>query len=288
MTRRALLLLLTLALAGRLTLAAAKAPEATPAARVATALQAKLDALLAEGTGIALHPRYEALLAEATRAADEHQDDPAAADLYRIVARCCEALGKHLEKDAAYVRYIDALVAHDKARAAAELRRHADALIARRELYVAIKTLELMLSKFPDGPQAAAALYRLGTCHLWMDHFEPAEAAFNEVVERWPKAPHAVQARLRLVRAYVAQGKHRAAAALLERFLAETPASPERPAALLYLAVARHLGADYYQALLSYQQVVREAPGSPYAPLARAALARLRGDVVRRAAAKAK
>jgi tetratricopeptide (TPR) repeat protein len=263
--------------------AAAKAPEPTAAQRLVAALQAQLDALLKEGTDLALYPRYEALLAEAARAAEEHQADPASAAFYRIAARCYEVLGKHVEKEAAFARYIDVLVAHNKARAAAELCREADDLLARRELFVAAKILELMVAKFPDGPEAAAALYRLGTCHLWMDHYEPAEMALAQVIERWPGTPHAVQARLRLARAYIAQGKYLAAADLLERFVAQTPDSPERPAALFTAALARHLAGDYYPALLAYQHLLREAPESAYGPLARAALVKLRADVIVRA-----
>jgi len=275
---------LLVALCAALPLRAAEAPKPTEGARVAAALQARLDALLKEGNGLALHPRYEALLAEASQAAEKHAAGPAAADLYRVMARGYEALGKHPEKDAAFARYIDALAARDKGRAAAVLQKEAERLIARRELYVAIKILELALAKFPDGPAAAAALYRLGTCHLWMNQYEPAEAALAEVIERWPASAPAVQARLRLARCYASSGKHASAVAVLERFVAEDRQSPERPAALFYLAVAQHLAGSYYPALLTYQQVAKEAPKSPYAPLARAALARLRGDVLRRVA----
>jgi TolA-binding protein len=113
---------------------------------------------------------------------------------------------------------------------------------------------------------------------------EGAEELFAQVVERWPRSPYAVQARLRLARSAIAQGKFAAAAAVLERFLAETPDAPDRPAALLLLAAARHLAGDGYLALLDYQRLVREAPQSPYAPVARAALGRLRGDAIQRAA----
>ncbi len=265
-------------------IARAQDAEDTPAARAAGMLQDRLDALLAEGTDIALHPRYEDLLADANQAAEQYAADPAVADIYRIIARCCEALGKHPEKDAAFARYIDALAARDRDQAVAELRREAQALIARRELFVAIKILELALERFPDGPQAAEALYRLGTCHLWMDQFDAAQEALRDVIERWPDSPQAAQAHLRLARTLLAQGNATQAATLLADFLEEAPDAPQRPAALFTLGVARHLAGDSYRALLVYQQVVREAPDSPYAPLARAALVALRGSVVEQAA----
>ena len=263
-------------------LLAAEAPAPTPAARTIAALEARLGELLRQGTGLVFRDRYEALLTDAALAAEEYAADPAAPDFYRIIARICEALGKHPEKDAAFAHYIDLLVARDKARAKDALRREAEALIARRELFAAIKILQLTLVKFPDGEPAAYALYRLGTCHLWMDHNDAAEEALADVVERWPNSPHAVDARLRLTRAYLSKHNYAGAIPLLERFVAEQPKSPDRPAALFFLAVARHFSRDYYRALIAYQRVAREAPKSPYTPLAKASIAKLRADVLRR------
>lgn len=262
-----------------------KGPEPTPAARAMAALEERLAALRKEGTGFALRGRYEALLTDASAAAEAHAADPAAAAAHLVVARCCEALGKHPEKEAAFERYIDALMARSRDEAAAALRAESGALVARRELFAATKLLRLMLAKFPDGPEAAWALYRLGTCHLLMDRFEDAAAAFGEVLTRWPEGPAAAQARLRLARAYLAQGRHAEAIAMLEAGLPKEADAPLRDALLFDLAMARYLSRDYYGALVGFQRLVREAPSSPYAPLARAGVAKLRSDLLNRLSA---
>jgi len=275
------LLALLLALASSALGAEPKAPP-SEGAKAAAELQAKLDALRKEGTGFDLRTRYQALLTEAAAVAERHAADPTAARAFLIIARCCEALGKHPEKEAAFARYVDLLAAASKDQAVAELRAEAEALVARRELFSAVKLLRLMLSKFPDGPEAAYALYRLGTCQLWMDRYDDAAAALSEVIQRWPKDELAAQARLRLARTNVLQNKHADSVPLLEAFLEQNPKSPDRDAALFHLAVARYLAADPYGALLGFQRVLRDAPKSPYAELARAALAKLRSEILRR------
>jgi len=258
-----------------------KKAEPSAAERAVAELEKRWAALRQEGTAFALRGRYEALLAEASNAAERHAADPAIARAYWVIARCCEVLGKHPEKEAAFERYVDILVAHSKERAAAELRAEADALIARRQLFPATKLLRLMLSKFPDGPEAAWALYRLGTCHLWMDRFDEATAALAEVVARFPKTPLAIEARLRLARANVAHDTPGESVATLESYLAQGGDLPQRDAALFDLAVARYLSRDYYGALVGFQRLIREAPKSPYVPIARACVAKLRADVLR-------
>ena len=259
---------------------AAAKEEPSAAARAVADLDARLAALRKQGTAFELRPQYEALQAEAAAIAERHAADPDAARAYWLIARCCEALGKHPEKEAAFARYIDALLAHSKERAAAELKTEAEALIARRELFPAIKMLRLMLSKFPDGPDAAYALYRLGTCHLWLDQFEDATTDLGEVIERWPKSDVALHARLRLARASLLQKRHGDATELLEEFLATQPDAPGRDAALFDLATARYLAHDPYGSLVAFQRLIREAPKSPYADVARAWIAKLRGDVL--------
>jgi len=259
-------------------------PKADPAvaARAVADLEARLAALQRQGTGFALRARYEALLGEAATLAERHAADPASARAHLVIARCCEALGKHPEKEAAFARYVEQLVASSKDRAAAELRAEADALIARRQLFPAVKVLRLMLSKFADGPEAAYALYRLGTAQLWMERHDEAAASLLEVVQRWPKSEFAADARLRLARANLLQGKHAQTIDLLGSFLAEEPKSPKRDAVLFDLAVARYTSGDHYGALVGFQQLLREMPKSPYAEPARSVVARLRNQVLRR------
>lgn len=260
--------------------AAAEPKEAAAGAKAVAALDARLAALLEEGTGFELRDRYDALLADAAAATQRYPDTAATARGHLIVARCCEVLGQHPEKDAAFGRYIDALVAHSKAEGAEALRREIEALVARRELHGAIKLLQLMLAKFPDGDHAAYALYRLGTCHLWLEDYDNAAGPLGEVIERWPKGDLALQARMRLTRIHFAKNTHGEAAALLEACLAQHPKTPHRPALLFDLAMARYLSADYYGALVGFQRLLREAPKSPYAPLARTCLAKLRAEVL--------
>lgn len=262
-----------------------KAPEPSAAARAVAALEARLAELSKEGTGLALRDRYEALLADASAALDAHPADPASARAHWVIARCCEALGKHPEKEAAFERYIDALMPKEKDRAAAELRAEAEALIARRELFAAAKLLRLTLARFPDGPEAAWALYRLGACYLLMDNFAEAATAFAEVIERWPLSPAAAQARLRIARANLAKGNAADTAAILEAHLAQQPDAPLRDAMLFDLAVARYLARDFYAALVAFQRLIREEPNSPYVPIARAAVAKLRTDTLNRLSA---
>ncbi len=266
--------------------APAKAPEPTPAARALATLETRLAELAKEGTGLALRERYEGLQADASAILEAHATDPASVRSHWIIARCCEALGKHPEKEAAFERYIDALFAAAKDKAAAELRIEIEALAARRELFAATKLLRLMLARFPDGPEAAWALYRLGACYLLMDHFADAAAAFAEVLERWPDGPAAVQARLRIARANLAQRKTTDTAAALADFLAKHPDPPMRDALLFDLATAHYLARDYYNALVAFQRLVREAPSSPYVPIARAAVAKLRADTLNRLSAR--
>ena len=261
---------------------AARGEPPTAAARAVADLEARLAALRKEGTAFALRDRYEALLADASAAAENHAADPAAARAYWVIARCCEALGKHPEKEAAFARYVELLVASSKERAAAELRAEIEALVARRELFPAMKLLRLMLEKFPDGPEAAWALYRLGTCHLWVDHFEDAATALSEVITRWPDGPAAVDARLRLARTYIARGAPAEAVPVLDVPAAQKPDTPHRDALLFDLAVARYLSRDYYGALVGFQQLIHAAPESPYAAIARAYVAKLRSDVLDR------
>ena len=277
MMRGARAIAMALALTG-----AAVCGQPPKAARQAAALEARLAALLEEGTGFALRERNDALLADASAAARRLAADPAAARACLVMARCCEVLGKHPEKEAAFTRYIDALVAHSKGDAAKALRAEAETLVARRELYAAMKILRLMLARFPDGDEAAYALYRLGTCHLWMEQYDEAAEPLGEVLQRWPRSELAVEAQLRLARAHFAQGKHGECIGLLEASIAQHPKSPRRPALLFDLAVARYLSADYYGAIAGFQRVLREAPKSPYAPLAEACLAKLRAEVLKR------
>ncbi len=266
--------------------AKAKEPEPGAAARAVAALEARFAELRKQGTALPLRERYEALLADASAALEAHPADPATARAHWVIARCCEALGKHPEKEAAFERYIDALMANAKDRAAEELRTEVEALVARRELFAATKLLRLMLAKFPDGPDAAWALYRLGSCYLLMDHFADAAKALAEVLERWPDGPAAAQARLRIARANLAQGKAAETPALLEPALAQKPDPPLRDAMLFDLAVARYLARDYYSALVVFQRLVREEPNSPYVPIARAAVAKLRADTLNRLSAR--
>ncbi|MBM4037877.1 MAG: tetratricopeptide repeat protein [Planctomycetes bacterium] len=282
----AIALLCLAALCGRGLRAAEPAPakeqEPTAAARAIATLEGRLAELHKEGTGLALRERYEALQADAAAVLEAHPADPASVRAHWLIARCCEALGKHPEKEAAFERYIDALFAAAKDRAAAELRSEIEALVARRELFAATKLLRLMLAKFPDGSEAAWALYRLGACYLLMDHFADAATAFGEVLERWPDGPAAVQARLRIARANLAQRKAADTAASLADFLAKHPDPPMRDALLFDLATAHYLARDYYNALVAFQRLVREAPSSPYVPIARAAVAKLRADTLNR------
>jgi len=275
-------LLAAFALAGLALAGEMPGVKPTETARRVAALEQRLAAQLAEGTGFAHRARYEALLAEASAVAERSPKDPAVARAYLVIARCCEVLGQHPEKEAAFGHYIDALVAHSKADAATALRAEVEALVARRELYAAIKILRLMLARFPEGEEAAYALYRLGTSHLWLAQYDEAAKALSEGVQRWPKGELGVEAQLRLDRAYFAEGKHGEATGLLEACLAQHPKTPRRPALLFDLAVARYLSADYYGAIAAFQRVVAEAPDSPYAPLAKASLGRLRSDVLKR------
>jgi len=257
-------------------------PPAPEAARAVAELEARFAELLKEGTGFALRERYEALLGSASALAEKHAADPAVARAYWAIARCCEVLGKHPEKEAAFARYVEILVEHAKERAAAELKAEVEALVARREFFTAMKLLRLMLAKFPDGPEAAWALYRLGTCHLWMDHHEDAATALNEVIQRWPDTPIGIDARLRLARAQIAEGKAADAVAVLDAYLAGHPTAPQRDAMLFDLAVARVQSTDFYGAIVTFQQLIREVPGSPYVPVARAYIAKLRSDILSR------
>ncbi|GAG36414.1 unnamed protein product, partial [marine sediment metagenome] len=200
-----MLLPLALVLASSPALAAEPKAQPSDAARAVAALEARLAELLEQGTGLEHREAYEALLASATTAAEKHAADPAIARAFLVIARCCEALGKHPEKEVAFERYIETLLRRSRDEAVKALRQEVESLVARRELYVAIKTLQMMHARFPDGPEAAYALYRLGTCHLWMDQFEEAIAAFNEVLRRWPKDEVAPQARLRLARCHLLQ-----------------------------------------------------------------------------------
>jgi len=265
-----------------------KAAEPSPAAQAVAGLEARLAELRKEGAGVALRERYEALLADASAVAEAHAASPDAARACWVIARCCEALGKHPEKEAAFERYIGLLMAQSKDRAAAELRAEVEALVARRELFAATKLLRLMLARFPDGPEGAYALYRLGACYLLMDHFGDATAALREVIEKWPDSPVAAQASLRLARANVAQNKPGDTVALLEALVAKGPDAPGRDAALFDLAMAHYLARDFYSALVAFQRLVREAPSSPYVPIARAAVAKLRNDLLARISATEK
>jgi TolA-binding protein len=221
---------------------------------------------------------YEALMAQASALAVK----PGSERAYLVIARCCEALGKHPEKEMAFRHYIDALLAKSKGDAETALRAEAEALIARRELYAAIKVLERMRTVLPEGPPAAYATYRLGTCHLWMDKHEEAAAALTEVVQQWPKDPLAVEAALRLTRCHLAAGTPGEAVAVLSQCIADHPDTPHRDALLFDAAVAHAMAADHYGALVAYQRLLREAPESPYADLARASLVKLRNDVLKR------
>jgi len=279
---RLLVVLMVLVPACQVALAGEKKAKESVAARAVAKLEARFSALRKQGTGLALRERYEALLAEASAVAERHAKDPASARAFLMVARCCEALGKHPEKATAFARYIDVVAKHAKERAVAELRSEVESLVDRRELFEAIKLLGLMLSKFPEGPEAAYALYRLGTCHLWMDHHEEATGPLGEVVERWPKSDIAVQARLRLARANFAENKHDDTISALETFLKQDRKCPERDALLYHLAVARCRSGDRYGGLVDFQRIVREAPKSPYARLALAELARVRSEILRR------
>jgi predicted Zn-dependent protease len=69
---------------------------------------------------------------------------------------------------------------------------------------------------------------------------------------------------------------------MLEAFLAQRPQAPQRDALLFDLAVARYLSHDYYSALVGFMRLVRDAPDSPYVPIARAAVAKLRTDILNR------
>lgn len=278
MTRLLPILLLVLATAT----AAEKAKPATEGAEAVAALEGRLATLLKQGTGFELRQDYDTLLNDADADSKRYAADPGAVRVYLVIARCCEVLGKHPEKDAAFGRYIDILVAHSKAEAAQALRREVEALVARRELYGAIKMLQLMLAKFPDGDHAAYALYRLGTCHLWLEDYDDATGPLGEVVERWPKSDLALQAQMRLTRAHFAKNNYGESAALVEACLAQHPKTPRRPDLLFDLAMARYLSSDYYGALVGFQRLLREAPKSPYAPLARTCLAKLRSEVLHR------
>ncbi|NQT89258.1 tetratricopeptide repeat protein [bacterium] len=260
-------------------LAALAAPAlAQEKAPTVPALEARLAALLATGAAMEHQDAYQTLLADASALAGKAGSERA----YLVIARCCEALGKHPEKEMAFRHYTDALLAHSKGDAEKALRSEAEALIARRELYAAIKVLERMRSLLPDGTAAAYATYRLGACHLWMAKHEEAARAFTEVVQQWPKDPLAVQAALRLVRCHLAQGTPGDAVAVLAQCLADHADTPFRDALLFDTATAHAMAADPYGALVAYQRLLREAPDSPYADLARAGLVKLRSDVLKR------
>jgi len=276
--------LLPLALSAACVLHAAEAPPPAPTAgaKAAAQLEQRLAALRKQGTGFALRGRYEALLADASEAGQVHAADPTAARAFYVISRCCEALGKHPEKEAAFERYVEILVGHAKDRAATELRAEVERLVASRELFPALKLLRVMLAKFPDGPEAAFALYRLGTCHLWMDRHDDAVAALSEVVARWPKDAIAGDAALRLARAHLARRTPGEAVPVLERFLAANPKAPQRDAAIFDLAAARYAAADYFGALVGFQHLLQDAPKSPYAPIAQAYVAALRAQLLQR------
>ena len=227
------------------------------------ALEARLTELNKEGTGLAL-PRAATRPSSPTPppSSKQHAADPASARAHSIIARCCEALGKHPEKEAAFGRYIDALFAIAKDQAAAELRAEID-IVARRELFAATKLLRLMLAKFPDGPEAAWALYRLGACYLLMDNFADAAAALRRgarpLAQRPGRRPGPPAHGPSQPRPAQARRHHRRT----RDFLAEHPNAPQRDALLFDLATARYLAQDYYGALVAFQRLVREAPTIP-------------------------
>ena len=240
--------------------------------------------LHARGTAFELRPAYQKLQARAARVAEKLGDDPAAAGAYLVLARCCEVLGEYPEKDAAFERYVELLAQRSNDQAAAALREEAERLIADRELYPATRVLQLMLRKFPEGPSAAWASYRLGTAYLWMGDEEKAIEALKRVVEQWPNDPIAVEATLRLARAYMAGEDPGEAVAVLEDFLKAHPKSKDRDAALFALGVAHQMCKDYYSAVATFLELARQAPDSPYAPAARAMVARLRASLIQRLA----
>jgi len=267
----------SLPLAVAVLLAASALAQEKKAPTVPT-LEARLTALLAEGAAMERQDAYEALLADASALAVQPGQERA----YLIIARCCEALGKHPEKELAFRHYIDALLARSKGDAEKALRSEAEALIARRELYAAVKVLERMRGLLPEGHAAAYATYRLGTCHLWMGNHEEAADALTEVVQKWPQDPIAVQACLRLVRCRLGQGTPGDAVAVVTQALHDHPKTPYRDALLFDAATAHAMARDYYGALVAYQRLLREVPDSPYASLARAGLIKLRSDVLER------
>ena len=258
-------------------------PAEKPHPEVAALVRSWED-LYAKGTAFELRADYQRLRAKASQLAAKLGDDPAAADAYLVVARCCEVLGEYPEKDTAFERYVDLLERRSKDLAAAALRKEAERLIAIRELYPATSVLRLMLRKFPDGPNAAWALYRLGTTYLWMGEEEKAIEALREVVERWPKDQIAIEATLRLARAHMAGEEPGEAVAVLEDFLKNHPKAKDRDAALFALGVAREMCKDYYGAVATFLELARSAPNSPYTPAARAMVAQLRAKLIQRIA----
>ncbi|MFP4057528.1 MAG: tetratricopeptide repeat protein [Candidatus Brocadiia bacterium] len=282
MTRAAPLLWLASFLAAPALRAGEPPEEPTPAAQAVAQLEQHLAALLDEGTDLEHRTPYESLLNDAARVARDYPDEPAAARAYLVIARCHEVLGNHPEKEAAFQRYVDVLAGRSQDHAAEALRREAEALVARRELYVAVKVLQSMLARFPEGPQATYALYRLGTCYLWMDDYEEAAEAFAEVLERWPDSELALQACLRMARCNFLRGQPGQSIPLLEGYLESHPEGPRRAALLFDLGVAHYVSRDYYAALVQFQELVQKAPESPYAEVARACVAKLRAEVLER------
>ena len=116
-------------------------------------------------------------------------------------------------------------------------------------------------AKFEQRDEALAVL---GHCELSQNHYDPALAAFNELIDKYPTSKHAQLASLNRGQALYLAARYAEAAKACESYLTSYPDAPSRPEAIYFLGLAQRALNENDAAAGTLTQLVQRYPDSPH------------------------
>jgi cellulose synthase operon protein C len=206
------------------------------------------------------YARPEPLEAQNAPDAPQSQEvDAAAKQLMAANGLLQRGLFKLAEK--AYADFLAANEHHPQATAA----RYALAVCQMRlgEHAQAIESLQPVIhdEKFEQRDEALAVL---GYCELVSKHYEPAQAAFAELISKYPHSKQAESAACYQVQALYLSGNARQAAVAGNDFVRDYPKSEKRPTTMYFLALSHKALGEHEKVIATLAQLISEFPNSNY------------------------
>jgi len=125
----------------------------------------------------------------------------------------------------------------------------AEELYAQESYEKALALYERYIDRYPDGPEAAVSMLRMGTIHTELSNFEDAHRYYSQLLADYPDSAYGLDAKIGMLNAYYYEGRFSEVIKLASVLLADTVSKE-------HLAKTYSILGDTYMALESPQDAI--------------------------------